>query len=46
MRFASDIASRIWVIDRGNIAEDGPPAQIIAEPKSAVAREFFGRLKR
>jgi ABC-type polar amino acid transport system ATPase subunit len=46
MRFASDIASRIWVIDRGNIAEDGPPAQIIAAPKSDVAREFFGRLKR
>ena len=46
MRFASDIASRIWVIDRGNIAEDGPPAQIIASPQSDVAREFFGRLKR
>jgi ABC-type polar amino acid transport system ATPase subunit len=46
MRFASDIATRIWVIDRGNIAEDGAPAQIIAEPKSDVAREFFGRLKR
>jgi len=46
MRFASDIANRVWVIDRGNIAEDGPPAQIIAAPKSDVAREFFGRLKR
>ena len=46
MRFASDIANRVWVIDRGTIAEDGPPAQIIAAPKSDVAREFFGRLKR
>ena len=26
MQFASDIASRVWVIDRGTIAEDGPPA--------------------
>ena len=46
MRFASDIASRIWVIDRGDIAEDGPPSQIVAAPKSTVAKEFFGRLKR
>ena len=46
MRFASDIANRVWVIDKGDIAEDGPPAQIIAAPRTAVAREFFGRLKR
>ena len=26
MQFAHDIASRVWVIDRGTIAEDGPPA--------------------
>ncbi len=46
MAFARDIASRIWVIDRGTIAEDGAPAQVISEPQSAVARDFFGRLKR
>jgi ABC-type polar amino acid transport system ATPase subunit len=43
MQFASDIASRVWVIDRGTIAEDGPPAQVIAEPKTDVAREYFRR---
>ena len=46
MQFASDIASRVWVIDRGTIAEDGPPAQVVADPQSAVAREYFGRLRR
>ncbi len=46
MQFAHDIASRVWVIDRGTIAEDGPPAQVVADPRTAVAREYFGRLKR
>jgi putative spermidine/putrescine transport system ATP-binding protein len=46
MQFATDIASRVWVIDRGTIAEDGPPAQVVDQPKTNVAKEFFGRLKR
>ena len=46
MAFAQGIASRIWVIDRGTIAEDGPPAQVIDAPTSAVAKEYFGRRKR
>jgi len=46
MQFAHDIASRVWVIDRGTIAEDGPPAQVVDQPRTAVAREFFGRLRR
>jgi ABC-type polar amino acid transport system ATPase subunit len=45
MQFASDIASRVWVIDRGTIAEDGTPAQVIEEPKTDVAREYFRRLR-
>jgi len=46
MQFAHDIATRVWVIDQGTIAEDGPPAQVVDAPKTAVAREFFGRLRR
>jgi polar amino acid transport system ATP-binding protein len=46
MQFAHDIASRVWVIDRGTIAEDGPPAQVVDQPRTDVAREFFGRLRR
>jgi ABC-type polar amino acid transport system ATPase subunit len=46
MQFAHDIASRVWVIDRGTIAEDGPPSQVVDEPQTTVAREFFSRLRR
>jgi ABC-type polar amino acid transport system ATPase subunit len=46
MQFATEIASRVWVIDKGSIAEDGPPSQVVDAPKSDVAREFFGRLRK
>ncbi|HLL23114.1 MAG TPA: amino acid ABC transporter ATP-binding protein [Kofleriaceae bacterium] len=46
MQFAHDIASRVWVIDQGTIAEDGPPSQVVEHPRSAVAKEFFSRLRR
>jgi len=46
MQFAHDIASRVWVIDRGTIAEDGPPDQVVDRPQTDVAREFFGRIRR
>jgi ABC-type polar amino acid transport system ATPase subunit len=46
MQFARDIATRVWVIDRGTIAEDGPPSQVVENPTSSVAKEFFGRLRR
>ena len=46
MQFAHDIASRVWVIDRGTIVEDGPPSRVVDEPETAVAREFFSRLRR
>ncbi len=45
MHFAHDIASRVWVIDHGTIVEDGTPAQVVDAPRSAVAREFFQRLR-
>jgi ABC-type polar amino acid transport system ATPase subunit len=45
MQFAQDIATRVWVIDKGTIAEDGPPSQVVENPTSDVAREFFGRLR-
>jgi polar amino acid transport system ATP-binding protein len=46
MQFAHDIATRVWVIDRGTIAEDGPPSKVVGQPETAVAREFFSRLRR
>ncbi|HEY5937771.1 MAG TPA: amino acid ABC transporter ATP-binding protein [Kofleriaceae bacterium] len=46
MQFAHDIASRVWVIDGGTIVEDGPPSQVVDAPVTAVAREFFSRLRK
>jgi ABC-type polar amino acid transport system ATPase subunit len=46
MQFAHDIASRVWVIDRGTIVEDGPPSRVVDDPQTEVAREYFGRLRR
>src|SRR4051812_47867423 len=46
MQFAHDIASRVWVIDKGTIAEDGPPSQVVDNPQTDVAREFFGRIRK
>jgi ABC-type polar amino acid transport system ATPase subunit len=46
MQFAHDVASRVWVIDKGTIAEDGPPSQVVDNPQSNVAREFFARLRK
>ena len=45
MQFAQDIATRVWVIDRGTIAEDGPPARVVEAPESQVAKDFFGQLR-
>jgi ABC-type polar amino acid transport system ATPase subunit len=45
MHFAHDVASRVWVIDKGTIAEDGTPAQVVDAPKTDVAREYFARVR-
>jgi polar amino acid transport system ATP-binding protein len=46
MHFAHDVADRVWVMDGGRIVEDGPPADVVDAPRSAVAREYFKRLVR
>ena len=46
MQLARAVASRIWVIDRGTIVEDGPPSQVVDAPTSDVARDYFGRGRR
>ncbi|HTM22320.1 MAG TPA: amino acid ABC transporter ATP-binding protein [Kofleriaceae bacterium] len=46
MHFAHDVASRVWVIDKGTIVEDGTPAQVVDHPRSQVAIDFFARLRK
>ena len=44
MGFARDIASRVCFLDAGRILEQGPPAQIFAEPREARTRQFLNRI--
>src|SRR5690349_23211308 len=39
MQLAHDIATRVWVIDRGTIVEDGPQAQVVDAPRSDDLRD-------
>jgi polar amino acid transport system ATP-binding protein len=41
MGFALAVASRLWVFDDGRLVEDGPPAEVVANPRSERARAFF-----
>jgi ABC-type polar amino acid transport system ATPase subunit len=45
MRFATELATELWVMDGGRIVERGPPATILASPVSEVAKDFFARLR-
>ena len=44
MGFARDIANRVCFLDEGRILEQGPPAQIFAEPREARTRQFLNRI--
>ncbi len=43
MAFARDVSSRVIFMDKGTIAEDGPPAQVFENPKEERTREFLMR---
>jgi ABC-type histidine transport system ATPase subunit len=42
--FARDVSSRTIFFDRGIIAEDGSPDQVLREPKSERLRQFLKRI--
>jgi polar amino acid transport system ATP-binding protein len=44
MRFARDVADRIYFTDRGVIVEHGPPDEFFTNPKDARTRTFLGQL--
>jgi len=44
MGFARDIANRVCFLDAGTILEQGPPAQIFAEPREVRTRQFLNRI--
>ena len=44
MGFAREVASRIIFIDKGVVAEDGPPEKIFENPENERLREFLSKL--
>ncbi|HET6694013.1 MAG TPA: amino acid ABC transporter ATP-binding protein, partial [Pedococcus sp.] len=46
LAFAREVADRVVFIDQGVVAEEGPPAQVLAEPQQERTRQFIRRLQR
>ncbi len=46
MGFARQVADQVALIADGRLVECGPPEQIFESPRSAVTREFLGRVLR
>jgi polar amino acid transport system ATP-binding protein len=44
MGFARDIADRVGFLDAGLILEQGPPEQVLNDPKEARTRQFLQRI--
>jgi polar amino acid transport system ATP-binding protein len=44
MSFARDIADRVCFLDEGVILEQGPPGQILSEPKEPRTQQFLQRI--
>jgi polar amino acid transport system ATP-binding protein len=44
MSFARDVANKVYFLDDGVIAEQGPPEQIFTAPQEPRTREFLARI--
>src|SRR6185436_6181342 len=44
LRFAREIASHVVFMDGGVIVEQGPPQQLLMEPREERTRNFIGRV--
>jgi polar amino acid transport system ATP-binding protein len=42
--FAREVSDRIVIMDKGEIVEEGDPRALLANPRSASAREFLARV--
>ena len=45
MDFALDIADRVLFLDKGVIAEQGPPSEVIENPKNERLQNFLHRFR-
>lgn len=44
LQFAREVAHRVAFVDRGSIVEEGPPDQVLREPRHERTRQFVRRL--
>ena len=44
MGFAKEVSNRIIFMEKGNIVEEGPPAQLFYHPRQQRTREFLGKI--
>ncbi|GAA2351491.1 amino acid ABC transporter ATP-binding protein [Dactylosporangium salmoneum] len=44
MGFARQVADRVCFLDGGTLVEDGPPEQVLGEPREARTRQFLRRV--
>ncbi|MCD6345009.1 MAG: amino acid ABC transporter ATP-binding protein [Anaerolineae bacterium] len=44
MGFAKEVSNRIIFMEKGNIVEEGPPAQLFYHPQRQRTREFLGKI--
>jgi polar amino acid transport system ATP-binding protein len=44
MGFARDVATKVCFLDGGRVLEEGPPAQILADPREPRTRQFLRRV--
>ena len=46
MGFVREVASKVVMMDKGQVVEEGPPKQIFDAPRTERAREFVGKILR
>jgi polar amino acid transport system ATP-binding protein len=44
MGFAREIANRVAFLDEGVVCEEGPPEQVLRDPRQARTRQFLQRI--
>jgi polar amino acid transport system ATP-binding protein len=44
MSFARDVADRVCFLDGGRVLEEGPPEQVLGEPREPRTRQFLRRI--
>jgi polar amino acid transport system ATP-binding protein len=44
MGFARDVADRVCFLDAGRVLEEGPPEQVLSDPREPRTRQFLRRI--